>query len=69
MEVMISKANFSLDVHQGQGRYSRELLMAIRTCLAADPVDRPEPEEVLAVLEEMRMGGKACVYCIRLEAE
>lgn len=44
MEVMLSKALFSLDIYQG--KYSQELIDVIRGCLNADPKMRPDPEEL-----------------------
>lgn len=67
MEVMLNKALFSLEIYNG--RYSKELLDAIRGCLAADPQERPDPEALLTMLEGLKgTGGRANVYCIRLEA-
>jgi serine/threonine protein kinase len=64
MEVMLNKALFSLDIHSA--KYSKPLLDAIRSCLASDPAERPEPEEVLCCLEELRNSGKGSIFCIRL---
>jgi hypothetical protein len=42
MDVMLSKALFSLDVHQA--KYSAELLQIIKECLQGEAQMRPEPE-------------------------
>jgi hypothetical protein len=65
MELMLSKALFALDLHKAA--YSEEFMQLVKSCLSGEAKDRPEPEDLLQRVEEVRAGvGRTLVYCIRL---
>jgi serine/threonine protein kinase len=64
---MINKAIFSLEIYSN--KYSKQFLDIVKLCLEYDPANRPNPDEVFTLLEELKNNSKNNVFCIRLEAE